>query len=276
SFLDKITSPKGLIGVVALLMFIGVVSTLLGNQSTQADQEKKKKEEMNQQNKILDVYRIYANANTDKQRKKAYAKMDALDYNKMTDKDKKIAINWYIKQDKLAKAVRLDNESAYQVGDKLVEDEKGLEKLKKVASQIERNPVVEFDIASIEKEYQTMIENNNIHFNERRASEIVEAYLMTNQKNELETFIKKVQQKDKLSYENLQNEHGEKISAFDDKVEIEEEIKDLESSIKKNKKAKKKAKKKKRKRIAKKIKGLESDLAAKKSEKERKEEIIKK
>src|SRR5699024_1679057 len=172
------------------------------------------------------------------------------------------------------KALTMDENSAYQIGNIMVDRDDGLDKLKEVSTQIDGNKVINFDIASLENEYQTMIENRNIEFNERRAKNIIEAYLQTNQKEELETFMDKIESDDLSSHENLQKHYEKVVPVYEEKQEIQGKIDDLEANIEDKKKEKDDAKKKKKDDIQDEIDDLEDDLDKKKEELERKNEKI--
>ncbi|MFP3356280.1 hypothetical protein R0K17_02865 [Planococcus sp. SIMBA_143] len=68
-----------------------------------------------------------------------------------------------------------------------------------MAGAIEENEVLTFKIALMQNQYQVMIENSDICFNERRAKKVVEAFVLTHQSKALGTLIdeKKRESKEK-------------------------------------------------------------------------------
>src|SRR5699024_5546533 len=109
SLKDKMTTPKGMLVTLATVIVIGMVVIVAENATSgKADALTNAEERVEQQEDLLEVYRIYANAGDDKEREKAYAKMDALGYDNLPQEDQKILIDWYIKQDKMVKALTMD------------------------------------------------------------------------------------------------------------------------------------------------------------------------
>src|SRR5699024_5523870 len=150
SLKDKMTTPKGMLVTLATVIVIGMVVIVAENATSgKADALTNAEERVEQQEDLLEVYRIYANAGDDKEREKAYAKIDALGYDNLPQEDQKILIDWYIKQDKMVKALTMDENSAYQIGNIMVDRDDGLDKLKEVSTQIDGNKVINFDIASL-------------------------------------------------------------------------------------------------------------------------------
>lgn len=131
-----------------------------------------------------------------------YSSLDNVGYNNLSGKDKAVLIDWYLEQEQYTKAIATDN-STYKIGDKLSTEEDGLEKLEEIDSSIEKNEVLKFDIALMKNQYQIMIENSAIKFNDRKAKKIVESYVMTNQIDEMNNFVESFKGKDEESYENI-------------------------------------------------------------------------
>lgn len=190
----------GVGGVILGAVLLSFILTNATNQQASADEEKEK--EINQQNEVLSTYRLYIEGSNDS-KEKAYAKMDNLDYDKLSEEDQEVKIQWYLEQSEFSKAIETDKSAAYAVGDYLIQQENSLESLKEVLNNVGEINVLAFDIASLEGKSQTMIENRNIKLNERRAEELVNAYVSTDQISELESFIEQVKDDDTQSYENL-------------------------------------------------------------------------
>lgn len=183
---DKLMSPKGLIiltvvlGFLVTFVFSILPNMLEGQNKTQTAELVKIKD------KTTNSYRYYVQGN----KEKAYAVLDGIGYEKLpTEKDRKVLIQYYIEQDKFTKALTTDKNSAYQIGDHLITKNR-IEELKKL-EEITKNKVLTFDVATVNREYQAVIQYypDLTQTNDRRGNELVRAYFLTNQPDELEKLI---------------------------------------------------------------------------------------
>lgn len=183
---DKLMSPKGLIILTVILGFLvtfvfSILPNMLeGQNKTQTAELVKIKD------KTTNSYRYYVQGN----KEKAYAVLDGIGYENLpTEKDRKVLIQYYIEQDKFTKALTTDKKSAYQIGDHLITKNR-IEELKKL-EEITKNKVLTFDVATVNREYQAVIQYypDLTQTNDRRGNELVRAYFLTNQPDELEKLI---------------------------------------------------------------------------------------
>lgn len=183
---DKLMSPKGLIiltvvlGFLVTFVFSILPNMLEGQNKTQTAELVKIKD------KTTNSYRYYVQGN----KEKAYAVLDGIEYENLpTEKDRKVLIQYYIEQDKFTKALTTDKNSAYQIGDHLITKNR-IEELKKL-KEITKNKVLTFDVATVNREYQAVIQYypDLTQTNDRRGNELVRAYFLTNQPDELEKLI---------------------------------------------------------------------------------------
>jgi len=197
------SNSKLLLGVGGAILGAVLLSFVLTNATDdQAAANEEKEEQINQQEDVLSAYRLYLSGSDDAL-EQAYAKMEQLDYDKLSEEDQEVMIQWYLEQSKFNEAIKTDTSAAYAVGDYLIEQDDSLESLSEVVNNVGQIDVLSFDIASLEDEPQTMIENQNIKYNERRAEALVNAYVSTEQISELEFFMEQIKDKDAQSYENL-------------------------------------------------------------------------
>lgn len=243
SFTEKMTSPKGMLITIAVV-FVGIAFYIVGDfdeeKSVEASEEEELAQEIRQQNEIMDAYRSYISG-SEEEIEYAYTKLDEIGYDNLQEEDKNILINWYMEQGQYTKAISVDENAAYTIGNHFFEEENGLASLQEIASSVEENQVLSFDIALMQNQYQTMIDNNNIKFDERRAKKIVESYIMTNQMEELENFMDSIKD-DEVSYENvykyydrLTENFSEKRELINEQEQLEESIEELENKIEKEK-----------------------------------------
>lgn len=266
SLMDKITTPVGMISSLLVVLLIGFLftQTLSGDASTEVNEVESK---LTQQDKILDAYRLYITNDEEKQ-KEAFAKLDAMGYENLPEKDKDTLIDWYIEQEQYTKAITLNPESAYKISDKIIiENEDDLEQaksqLENLQSSFQNNKVLNFDIAGLEDNYQGMIENSKLEkYNEKRSQKIVKAYVLTNQVEELKELIKEYNdEEDQTSYETLQRQADKDIDKFENQKDAEEQIKTLNEQIEeKEKKLEKEKDKDKKKDIQDDIKNIKKDI----------------
>lgn len=231
SFVDKMTSPKGMFATMGILAVLGLVYFFMDIEggSAKANQLQEVEEEVKMKEKITEAYRLYISED-EEDREVAYATLDSIAYEDLPEKDKAILIEWYIEQAKYSKAIATDRESSYAVGDYLVAQENGLEELEELAGAIEENEVLAFDIASMQDQYQIMIENSNIRFNERRAKRVVEAYVLTNQSESLGTLIDS-KKEDEASYDNLMKYSDRYMASYTQMRELAEERKAKDAEV---------------------------------------------
>lgn len=239
SFMDKMTSPKGMlltIGIIFVSIVVYVVGDFGNENSAKASEEETLSKEVKQQEEVLEAYRLYIDG-TDENIQSAYARLDNVGYNNLSKKDKSVLIDWYLEQEQYTKAIATDVGATYKIGDKLSSAEDGLEKLEEIAGNIEENEILKFDIALMKNQYQIMIENSDIKYNDRRAKKIIEAYVMTNQIEEMNGFLESFKEKDEKSYEYLYKYSDRLTELYIEKREISEELKALNEATDKTKEA---------------------------------------
>ena len=231
SFMDKMTSPKGMFATIGFLAVAGLIYFLtdIEGGSAKANQLQEVEEEVKMKEKITEAYRLYISKD-EADKEVAYATLDSVGYENLAKKDKAIMIDWYIEQAKYSKAIATDRDSSYAVGDYLVAQENGLEELEELAGSIEENEVLAFDIASMQNQYQIMIENSEIRFNERRAKKVVEAYVLTNQSESLGTLIDS-KKEDEASYNNLMKFSDRYLASYTQMRELAEERKAKDAEV---------------------------------------------
>ncbi|MGE6370600.1 hypothetical protein ACQKDB_15850 [Planococcus kocurii] len=272
SLIDKMTTPKGMLATMGILAIAGLLYFLVDIEggSAKANQLEEAEEEMKVKEKITEAYRLYLSEDEDNQ-EVAYATLDSVGYENLPKKDKAILIDWYLEQSKFTKAIATDRNSSYAVGDYLVSQENGLEALEELAGSIEENEVLAFDIASMQDQYQLMIENSDIRFNERRARKVVEAFVLTNQAESLETLID-AKKEDETSYNNLMNFSDKYLASYTQMRELADEKKAKDEELAETK-SKYDAEKDKKKKEA--LKKTVDNLAKESAQlKEREEEIV--
>lgn len=225
SFFDKMTSPKGMVVTMGILFVVGLLYFLtdIEGGSAKANKLEEVEEKIQLKEKVTEAYRLYLSGDEDN-KEVAYATLDSVGYENLSKKDKAILIEWYIEQSKFTKAIATDRESSYIVGDYLVQQDNGLETLEELVGAIEENEVLAFDIASMQNQYQLMIENSDIRFNERRAKKVVEAFVLTNQSEALTTLID-AKKEDETSYNNLVKFSDKYLASYTQMRELTEERK---------------------------------------------------
>lgn len=231
SFMDKLTTPKGMLTTIGILAIAGLLYFLtdIEGGSAKANQVREVEEEMKMKEKVTEAYRLYISED-EENKEVAYAMLDSVGYENLSKKDKAILIEWYIEQGKYTKAIATDRDSSYPVGDYLVSQENGLEALEELAGSIEKNEVLAFDIASLQDQHQIMIENSDIRFNERRAKNIVESYVLTNQVDALEKLMA-AKKEDETSYNNLVKFSDRYLASYTQMRELAEERKAKDKEV---------------------------------------------
>ncbi|MCJ8223713.1 hypothetical protein [Bacillus paralicheniformis] len=205
-FADMILTPKGMVVLlIALALMLSgayVLPQMINDNSAELEAQKQKVFDQ-----TMDAYRTYIIGD----KEKAYADMDDIGYGNLNEQDKKVLLKFYLDQGKYTKALDNEPDYAYTIGDKLV-SEGNKDDLEKIAIATD-NKVLNFDLATINKEYQSVI--NRVgdlkKINERRANEIVKAYYLTNQDTELEDFITS---KEKENESNSSNELFNQVTAL--------------------------------------------------------------
>ena len=180
--------------------------------------------------------------------------MFAIDYNKVPNKkDKKVYLEWLVEDEKYTKALDLNKEVAYTIGEKI--NDKNVDQLKKINSN-DNYKVLSFFIADHDDDFQTMIEMQNSVDLKRKnvANKLVQSYILTNQKSELDDLVDKIEkEKDTSSkeYKNLntakqyyEEQNTELQDLRKDRDEAKDEVKDLQKKVDKSKKSEKKDKEK--------------------------------
>ncbi|MBT2582602.1 hypothetical protein [Planococcus sp. ISL-109] len=88
-----------------------------------------------------------------------------------------------------------------------------------MAGAIEENEVLTFKIALMQNQYQVMIENSDICFNERRAKKVVEAFVLTNQSKALGTLIDAKKKENLKKNVDILTKESEQIKARANEIE---------------------------------------------------------
>lgn len=231
---DKITSPKGMIGTIVALGFVFLIYSVAVNGTQAQDNEStelaKQAEEAKQQKKVIEAYRSYINGGEENVNN-AYGILEGIGYENLSKKDKAVLIDWLIEQKQFSKAVATDTEASYEVGAYLVTQENGLDELEKLKTSFDDNKVIAFDVASLKNQYQVVLDNKDIHYNERRAKKLVEAFAMNNQIDELRPFMDSIKDEDRDSYENLLTFNERYSVTFSEKRKITDELDKLKVEL---------------------------------------------
>lgn len=236
-----------LLGMFLLLLIVFGSSSIISNsKSNKSNQE----QELKQQTKLNEIYREYINGNE----KKAKEQMFALKYNDINNKkDKEVYLQWLIDDKKYSKALSYDDSTAYTIGAMINDD--NIEDIKNVANS-DKSGVLDFFIASYNKDFQTVIElANKVDKNKLNVTnQIVKAYLLTNQEKELKDYIDKIKEdkgSDSKAYKNLNDTkqyYDQEIEPYNqavkDRNDEKEEVKNKEKEYEKAKKDDKEDKKK--------------------------------
>ena len=233
TFTEKMTSPKGML-ITILVVFSAIIVYVVGDfdpdKKTEASTEQTLEQEMKKMDKVLESYRLYMTGDKGNV-ETAYATLDSIGYDNLSKKDKEVLIDWYLEQEQYTKALATNSDSAYKIGEKLLSEENGLEQLEEISNSVKENPVLIFDIASNKNQYQIMIENSGILFNDQRAKKLVEAYVMTNQIDEMNKFISATKEKDENSYENLYKYAEQLTDRYTEKRSLTDELKKLNEEL---------------------------------------------
>lgn len=235
-FLDRITSPKGMLVTIASLGLAFLIYSVAVN-GTQAKNDgdvelDKQAAEIEQQQKVIEAYRSYI-VGGEENVNNAYGTLEGIGYENLSEKDQAVLIDWWIEQKQYSKAVATDSKASYKVGDYLTSQENGLEELDKLKTSFEDDKVIAFDVASLKNQYQVIIDNKDIRYNERRAKKLVEAFAMNNQIDELKPFMDSIKDKDRESYENLLAFNERYSTLFTEKRTITDDLDKLKAEVEK-------------------------------------------
>jgi preprotein translocase subunit SecG len=227
--------------VMLLVVFLIMVMPNLANNNSKDKEQKAQNQKIN--NKITTIYRDYVNG----KEKTAHQKMFAINYKKIPNKkDKNIYLDWLVKDQKYTKALDLNENVAYRIGENI--NDKNIDQLKKINSN-DKYKVLSFFIASQEKDFQTMIEMQNAVDLKRKdvTNKLAQSYILTNQKSELDKLIKKIE-KDKgtssREYKNLNKAKQYYQDNNDELKEMKDERDKAKDEVDKAKKEEDKAGKK--------------------------------
>lgn len=234
--------------IIFFIMFIIMIMPSVSQSSEKDKEQKIQDEKINK--KITSLYRDYIDGN----KQKAHQKMFAIDYKKVPNKkDKDIYLKWLVEDEKYTKALDLNKNVAYTIGENI--NDKNIDQLKKINSN-DNYKVLSFFIAKHDKDFQTMIEMQNSVDLKRKdvANNLAQSYILTNQKSELDSLVKKIEKKKDSSsteYKNLntakqyyEDQNDELQDLRKDRDKAKEEVKDLQKSYEKSDKKDKKSKKK--------------------------------
>lgn len=223
------SSPLNMgIFIVALLVMFLLVNTIASNSSGKSEDEKQLKQERKVKNETLNVYQEYINGN----KKKAHDKFANMKYNELpTKEDKKIYVKWLIEDEKYTRALKLDNDVAYELGNKINKD--NIDDIKKINGN-NSNKVLTFFIASYDKDFQTQIDlANDVNLkDENVANKLAQAYILSNQEDEFESFIKKQEKELDSDDKALKNLHSTKQYYSNEKMEYEDDKKEMDKAKK--------------------------------------------
>lgn len=269
NLLDKLTTPKSMITIMSVLIVSVILFSFVGLDDTASSEIDDTQEELKIKDKTLEAYRLYMSGKDDNIQE-AYAKLDSIGYKNLPNEDKEILINWYIEQEQFTKAIATDEDSSFIVGDKIIEKyqksddedskEKAISDLEQIQSSFPENKTLNFDIASLQNKYQEIIENSDLkQYNDRRSLEVVKAYVLTNQVDELHELIKQYKE-DEKSYDSLSKHADKYIDRYTEKREITEEKEELTEQLESLEKKQKSTKGKKKKKIKKEIKSIKKEI----------------
>lgn len=234
-----------IITIVAMLVIVFVVISLPTLGKNNSKEKKLEEQQQTINNKLTKIYREYINGSKDK----AHQKMFALNYKKIPKKeDKQVYLDWLIEDKKYTKALDLNKDVAYTIGENL--DKKNIDEVKKINSN-DNYKVLTFFIAGYDHKFQTVIENGKYVDLGRKnvANKLAQAYVLSNQNSDLKKKVDKVEKSKGSSSEehknlksaqqyyernndDLQDELNEKKKAQD---EVDKKKKDLDKAKKKEK-----------------------------------------
>ncbi|MBX9997321.1 hypothetical protein [Priestia aryabhattai] len=233
SFMDKVTSPTGIAVLVPIVLVVMVGYFITDGFTDFGSKDKTAYAKEKNELKVKDIYIDYLNGD----KEKAYSELDSMGYDNLAGDDQDMLIKWYIEQKKYVKAISLNKDSAYLIGDNFAKDKDkaGLEQL---TNQVD-SKVLKFDLAALNKDYEGIIANQDLDkFNKRRAYELVKAYSLTNNEDDLEKFVNKFEKKDDGSeaaqkqIEILQDAQSTVSTYADNLKDIDKQIEDKKKEVK--------------------------------------------
>ncbi|MEH6867781.1 hypothetical protein [Priestia megaterium] len=232
SLMDKLTSPVGIAVLIPVVLVVMVGYFVTDGFTDFGSEDKTAYAKEKNELKVKDIYIDYLNGD----KEKAYSELDSIGYKNLSGDDQDMLIKWYIEQKKYVKAISLDKNSAYLIGDTFVKDKDkaGLEQLN---NQVD-SKVLKFDLAVLNKDYQGVIANQDLSkLNKRRAYELVKAYSLTNNEDDLEKFVNKFEKKDdgteaaQKQIEILQDAQSTVSTYADSLKDIDKQIEDKKKEV---------------------------------------------
>ncbi|PFP09223.1 hypothetical protein COJ90_21150 [Priestia megaterium] len=232
SLMDKLTSPVGIAVLIPVVLVVMVGYFVTDGFTDFGSEDKTAYAKEKNELKVKDIYIDYLNGD----KEKAYSELDSIGYKNLSGDDQDMLIKWYIEQKKYVKAISLDKDSAYLIGDTFVKDKDkaGLEQL---TNQVD-SKVLKFDLAVLNKDYQGVIANQDLsELNKRRAYELVKAYSLTNNEDDLEKFVTKFEKKDdgteasQKQIEILQDAQSTVSTYADSLKDIDKQIEDKKKEV---------------------------------------------
>src|SRR5699024_10119806 len=159
--------------------------------------------------------------------KRAYAKMDAIGYSNLPKEDQKTLIDWYIEQDQYNKAITLAPNSDIDVDNDIFDkNEDNKDAIKSELETLEKsfpdNDVIKFDLASLDNNYQGMVENSNLtRYDDKRARLAVKSHILINELDQLDELMDKYKKKDgyESSSEALQDQYDKYYDKYSEQME---------------------------------------------------------
>ncbi|MGV3144174.1 hypothetical protein [Staphylococcus simulans] len=241
---------NSIITIVIMLIVVVLVMSLpsILNSNSQSKAEAEKKEKIN--NKLTTIYREYIKGNEDK----AHQKMFAINYKDIPNKkDKDVYLEWLIDENKYTKALDLDKNVAYKIGQNINKD--NIDSLKAINAK-DNYKILTFYIADYDDKFQTVIENEKYVDLKRKdvANKLAQSYMLTNQDEELQKKIDELGDKKGTSskeYKNLNaakqyyDDNGEELkNKLDEKKKASDELYKAEKALDKAKESDKSEKQK--------------------------------
>lgn len=239
-----------IISIIIIAFVMVIIMVLPSATQSNAKDEEEKAQDSKINKKITTIYRDYVDGN----KQKAHQKMFAIDYNKVPNKkDKKVYLKWLVEDEKYTKALDLNKDVAYTIGENI--NDKNVDQLKKINSN-DNYKVLSFFIAGHDNDFQTMIEMQNSVDLKRKdiANKLAQSYILTNQKSELDDLVDKVEKDKDTSSQEYKNLNTAKQYYEEQNTELQdlrkerdnakEDVKELQKEVDKSKKSEKKGKEK--------------------------------
>lgn len=239
-----------IISVIVILVIMGIIMVMPSVSQSNAKNEEEKAQDEKVNKKITNIYRDYVDGN----KQKAHQKMFAIDYKKVPNKeDKEVYLKWLVEDEKYTKALDLNKDVAYTIGENI--NDKNVDQLKKINSN-DNYKVLSFFIADHDNDFQTMIEMQNSVDLKRKdiANKLAQSYILTNQKSELDSLVKKIEKEKETSSKEFKNLNTAKQYYEEQNTELQDlrkerdnakdEVKESQKEVDKSKKSEKKDKEK--------------------------------